>query len=233
MFNFNKDKEIKFIITDNSLEDIVPHPQPASHFIPQEYKKLERFVDGDLHKATIKTCIPFLDSLTAGYIIPFDQDYLVDPIEDDFSIIPANRKIGDIGAHDNVQLPKEWSKMIGKETGKFINKWLIKTPPGYSCLFVHPFNRFSEQRFEIIAGVVDTDTYVNLINFPFLLKKRDKQFLFKKVDPMVQLIRFKREKWKKWSGFYMERLHRKHLTMLGTKWVDKYKNFFWQKKHWK
>ena len=37
MFN----KEIKFIITDNALEDIVPHPQPASHFIPEEYKKCD------------------------------------------------------------------------------------------------------------------------------------------------------------------------------------------------
>ena len=37
-----------------------------------------------------------------------------------------------------------------------------------------------EPRFEIIAGVVDTDTYINLINFPFILHKRDKQFLIKK-----------------------------------------------------
>jgi|TARA_R100001594_G_scaffold108953_1_gene143716 hypothetical protein len=229
MFN----KEIKFIIIDKALEDIVPHPEPASRFIPEEYKKLERFIDGDLHKATVKTCIPFLDSLTAGYIIPFDQDYLVDPVENDFSIIPANREAGDVGAHDNFQLPKEWSKMIGKTAGKFMNKWLIKTPPGYSCLFVHPFNRFSDQRFEIISGIVDTDTYINAINFPFLLKKRDEQFLFKKGDPMVQLIPFKRERWKKWSGFYMERLHREHLTLLLSKWIDRYKNFFWQKKHWK
>ena len=55
-----------------------------------------------------------------------------------------------------------------KHAGKFINKWLIKTPPGYSCLFVKPLNHF-ETRFEIISGVVDTDTYINTINFPFLL----------------------------------------------------------------
>ena len=31
MFN----KEIKFIIIDKALEDIVPHPEPASRFIPE------------------------------------------------------------------------------------------------------------------------------------------------------------------------------------------------------
>ena len=229
MFN----KEIKFIIIDKALEDIVPHPEPASRFIPEEYKKLGRFIDGDLHKATVKTCIPFLDSLTAGYIIPFDQDYLVDPVENDFSIIPANREAGDVGAHENFQLPKEWSKMIGKTAGKFMNKWLIKTPPGYSCLFIHPMNRYKEDRFKIIEGIVDTDDYRTEINFPFILKKRDTDFLLKKGEAMVQVIPFKRESWKMWSGFYIEKLHKLTNLRLSSEWIDRYKNMFWNKKSFK
>ncbi len=75
------EKQIKFIATDKEMLDIWPHPRPASRFIPEEYKKLERFTEGNIHEPTVKVCIPFLDSLTAGYIIPFDQDYLVDPVE--------------------------------------------------------------------------------------------------------------------------------------------------------
>ena len=88
-------KKITFCATNKDMIDIWPHPKPASRFIPDEYKKLERYVEGNIHHPTLKTCMPFLDSMTAGYIIPFDQDYLVDPVENDFSVTPANRGQGD------------------------------------------------------------------------------------------------------------------------------------------
>jgi len=226
------DKKIIFCATKKEMADIWPHPQPASRMIPNAYRKLERFTNKDLHRATVKTCMPFLDSMTAGYIIPFDQDYLVDPIEDDFSIAPASRESDDFGYHNKTQLPPEWHKYTGENAGKFHNKWLIKTPPGYSCLFIHPMNRL-EERWKIIEGVVDTDSYVNVINFPFILKKRDEQFLIKKGEPMIQVIPFKRESWKMWSGFYIEKLHSKTLNLLNSEWVDRYKNRFWNKKSFK
>ena len=225
-------KKITFCASNKEMLDIWPHPQPASKFIPEEYKKLKRFKDNNLHSPTVKTCMPFLDSLTAGYIMSFDQDYLVDPVEDDFSVTPANREQNDFGYHNQTQLPEEWKKTTGNNAGKFHNKWLIKTPPGYSCLFIKPMNRL-EPRFEIIAGIVDTDTYINTINFPFILHKRDEQFVIKKGEPMVQIIPFKRESYKMWSGFYLEKLHSKTLNFLSSKWSDKYKTMFWSKKSYK
>jgi hypothetical protein len=225
------ENKIKFVATDGNMKDIWPNPKPASRFIPDEYKKLKRFKDDNLHDPTVKTCVPFLDSLILGYIIPFDQDYLVDPIENDFSVTPANKNASS-EFHDKEQLPKEWQKISGEKVGKFMNKWLIKTPPGYSCLFVQPMNRM-EERFDIIPGVVDTDTYLNLINFPYFLKKRDEQFLFKRGEPMVQVIPFKREPWKMWSGFYYEKAHSKILNILNNEWMDRYKKYFWSKKSFK
>jgi hypothetical protein len=213
--------------------NVWPHPQPASRFIPEEYKKLGRFTDNNFHAPTVKTCMPFLDSLTAGYIIPFDQDYVVDPIETDFTGWPANRKpLDDFGFHNKAQLPESWKKFSGDNAGKFMNKWLIKTPPGYSCLFIKPMNRI-EERFDIIPGIVDTDTYINTINFPFILRKRDKQFLIKKGEPMIQVIPFKRDSWKMWSGFYFEKAHAKILNILESEWMDRYKKWFWSKKSFK
>ena len=226
------ENKITFCAVREDMLELWPHPKPASKFIPDEYKKLKRLTDNDLHRPTVKTCMPFLDSLTMGYILFFDQDYLVDPTEDDFSVTPANREQTDFGFHNQAQLPKEWEKQTGKNAGKFHNKWLIKTPPGYSCLFVKPMNRL-EPRFDIIAGVVDTDTYVNTINFPFILNKRDEQFLIKKGEPMVQVIPFKRESYKMWAGYYYEKAHNKVLNLIQSKWIDKYKSFFWKKKNYK
>jgi|TARA_R100000030_G_scaffold83954_1_gene67034 hypothetical protein len=225
-------KKITFCATHSEMVDVWPHPQPASKFIPEEYKKLERFWQNNVHEPTVKVCIPFLDSLTSGYIIPFDQDYVVDPVENDFTVTPANREPTDFGFHDKTQLPEKWRKDAGDNAGKFINKWLIKTPPGYSCLFVQPLNRV-EKRWSIYSGVVDTDVYINEINFPFILHKRDKQFIIKKGEPMIQVIPFKREPWKKWSGFYPEKEHGKTLAHLKSIFVDRYKKLFWNKKSYK
>ena len=225
-------KKITFCAIDKEMVNIWPHPKPDSRFIPDEFKKLSRFYEGNLHDPTIKTCMPFLDSMTAGYIIQFDQDYVIDPTETDFSVTPANREEGGIDYHNKTQLPEKWHSTTGQAACKFINKWLIKTPPGYSCLFVKPMNRL-ETRFDIIPGVVDTDIYINGIHFPFILTKRDEQFMIKKGEPMVQVIPFKRESYKMWSGFYKEKAHKKTSNLLNSEWVDRYKKMFWQKKSYK
>ena len=227
------DKEIKFCPIDKDMRKVWPHPKPANHFMPEEYKKLERYKDGNLHTPTIKTCMPFLDAMGCGYIIPFDQDYIIDPTEKEFSVTPANKEKNDIGYHDKAQVPKEWHHKTGEYAGKFINKWLITTPPGYSCLFTQPMNRFGEDRFLLINGVVDTDNYINTINFPFILLKRDKQVLIKKGDPMVQIIPFKRESWKMSSKFYFEKKHQSTINLLNSKFMDRYKKMFWYKKSFK
>ena len=50
---------------------------------------------------------------------------------------------------------------------------------------------------------------------------------------MVQVIPFKREAWKMWSGFYYEKKHGQTLRLLLSEWSDRYKKFFWHKKSFK
>jgi hypothetical protein len=81
---------------------------------------------------------------------------------------------------------------------KIINPWIIKTPPGYSCLFVPPLNN-TDDRFSIIPAIVDTDTFPNEINFPIVIngdKYPTLDTVLKKGTPYVQVIPFKRDKWK-------------------------------------
>lgn len=74
---------------------------------------------------------------------------------------------------------------------KFHNYWTIQTPPGWSCLFVAPLNR-PALPVEILAGVVDTDTYASLINFPFIATGADGVHVIEKGTPLVQIIPFRR-----------------------------------------
>jgi hypothetical protein len=60
-FNTNK------ITFTSPLEDSCPHPKPATHFIPEAFKK---FQTEEYPNDTVKGCMPFLDTFTSGYIIP-------------------------------------------------------------------------------------------------------------------------------------------------------------------
>jgi hypothetical protein len=118
---------------------------------------------------------------------------------------------------------------------KILHPWKIKTPSGYSCLFVPPLNN-SDDRFSIIPGIVDTDAFPNEINFPIVING-DKypviDTIIKKGTPYVQIIPFKRESWKiklkprKTKDILNSRLFTP-LTLLNN-----YKSKFWKMKKFK
>ncbi len=71
---FSSSKKIKFIYPNSTQEvfkDI--HPVPISQNIPDWYKKLKHKINAK----TLKGCMPFLDSLTAGYLLKMPQDMLL------------------------------------------------------------------------------------------------------------------------------------------------------------
>ncbi|RUV52573.1 hypothetical protein EOA85_28405, partial [Mesorhizobium sp. M5C.F.Ca.IN.020.29.1.1] len=79
-----------------------------------------------------------------------------------------------------------------EKTCKFHNYWSIRTPPGWSCLFLPPLNR-PTQPFECVAGIVDTDRYAADIHFPFFATAPDGLYVIEKGTPLVQVIPVRRE----------------------------------------
>jgi len=249
------EKIIEFSSHENYFELKEDYPTPIKLNIPEWYKKLE-------HSAldrTIKGCIPFLDTLTTGYLLKMPQDLYLrhnviskndkgeefrDSFQtyglfDLFSVLQAkhlNLNSG-IDVHPIKQL--KGSPFIEKNKNlpfyKILNPWKIKTPKGYSCLFVPPLNN-ADDRFSIISGIVDTDTFPNEINFPIVVNG-DKypvlETLIKKGTPYVQVIPFKRDNWKikitprKQSEIQTSRL------FYGMKLLNIYKEKYWNKKLWK
>jgi hypothetical protein len=198
----------KFVLQD---QDII-RPYPAKKNVPNWYKQMSNYINNDIKNKTIKKCLPFLDTLTAGYIIPSSNDikFEVKEVEGkkDIFYVPngntvAQQKGINISTHlHNIYHPVE--QIGGKDSFlakknhnfnvfKFLSPWWIKTPPGYSCLFISPMNNENEN-YEIIKGIVDTDTQ-HEVNFPMFFKKIE-SFFIAKGDPVVQVIPFKRESWK-------------------------------------
>lgn len=181
-----KNKKIKFTSWLPELD--IPRPVPASKLVPNWYRKLP----GAAEKVeTVKKCVPVLDALTSGYMItlPVDvhfneetkrfwHDSPLDINSDHFAIQTQGVEIGD---------------EFDTQPHKWINNWLIQTPKGYSCLFVHPLNRM-DLPFRSFTGVVDTDRHPIIINFPFVMKKNFSGVI-PAGTPIIQIIPFKRDKW--------------------------------------
>lgn len=231
------DKKIIF----TKMHEVSDHylPKPASSIIPEWYKKTRPYHNENGKKeldtnfsvpATIKKCIPVLDSLSTGYIIPTYCDLWIKKNDQGDIVYVTSHNIN-IEFHPVLQAPYH-PKMNQYPYPKWINPWGIKTPKGYSCLFIPPVhggNKF----FTIAEGVVDTDSYSAPVNFPFVLNDTNFEGLIPAGTPMVQVIPFKRDSWKMDIGSE-EDIKNNNSTMLKLQSVffDRYKSLFWEKKRY-
>jgi hypothetical protein len=174
---------------------VIAEPIPAKSALPDWFRKLPP-VDAKHQNAfdnglTIKRCIPFLDAMTTGWVIPLAATVRLE-IKDEGRTVNAGWEFDKVmvSNHNAYQIaghPSEASPPC-----KFHNYWTVVTPPGWSCLFTPLLNR-PHTVFQVLAGVVDTDTYRSLIHFPFLPTAGDGTHVIEKGTPLVQVIPFKRD----------------------------------------
>jgi hypothetical protein len=227
--------QIIFTNTSN-MPDIDP-PQLSSKFVPEWYKNMESYTNGEKKPsgnggtgATIKRCMPVFDAIVSGYIITSPADVWVS-IKEDGSQFFEWSALGLISFHPIEQAPEHPARNEHAYP-KWMNHWSIKTPEGYSTLFVQPFHR--ESVFTIFPGIVDTDKYFAPVNFPMVINDPNFQGLIPKGTPIAQVIPFKRDEWESKIGAEQEFKEQINVTQkLSTTFFDRYKNMFRQDKTYK
>lgn len=176
-------------------EGVIPAPVRAKTALPDWFRKLPpvdtAHVSPTNSGLTVKRCMPFLDAMAAGWVIGLAGTVRME--------ISDNGKTVDCGwDFDRTLVSNHASHQVaGNPRGplppcKFHNYWTIRTPPGWSCLFVPPLNR-PNGVFEVVSGVVDTDTYQSEIHFPFFATGEDGLHVLERGTPIVQVIPFRRE----------------------------------------
>ena len=186
--------KIEFVCHPADL-GVIAEPIPAKSVMPDWFKKLPS-VDANHLTAvnnglTIKRCMPFLDALTTGWILPLGATVRLE-ISDGGRTVDAGWESDRVMVSNHAMHQIAGNPREPRPPCKFHNYWTIKTPPGWSCLFIPPLNR-SNGIFEAVAGVVDTDTYHSLINFPFLTTAADGVYTVQRGTPVVQVIPFLRD----------------------------------------
>lgn len=228
----SKDVNIEFFASQTHI-DAFPHPRQSSKFIPQYFKSLKPQISADPTSGTVKRCVPFLDALTTGYIIPLWSDVNIRASNGELTIkFPENLPMqSSLSPHSYEQIQNHplSDQPYGNVPLKWHNPWGIRTPKGWSCLFTSPLNHLQSQ-FKILDGVVDTDTYYNQVNFPFIWTGGDGDFVYPRGMPLVQVIPFKRTETKCSIVKQDEQKHASAGAKLGTALYNGYRRFFWHKR---
>lgn len=226
------------------------------------YMSGEKKPDGNGNTtATIKKCMPVFDAINAGYIIKTPVDVYVSQKEANYLNKDHFNKTGEeiyltkeeieekglakkipyyewpnfgiIEFHPIEQAPTHPNRNgHQKSYPKWINPWSIKTPLGYSVMFVQPFHR--DSLFTIFPGIVDTDKYTPPVNFPFVLNDINWEGMISAGTPIAQVIPFKRENWQMKVGGKENLVEQDKISnILKTRFFDSYKSQFRSSKEYK
>jgi len=279
-------KRTPLITFDTRLElyDSLPHPVVAHKAIPEWFKKIKPTVEKQelIEAGTVKRCIPVLDAVTQGFIIPLWADLQVKvykaydfknakgqivyttgslhpedllgtkPKDVDHTLVSYKEKkdLGicftmsefDLNGDEGILMDGHaWNQVgdlcdlkkfkFGQVLQKLINPWIIKTSKGYSIQIKNPSNNWSNE-ITLIEAVVDSDTYYNNINFPFVWTGKEiGEFVIPRGTPIVHIIPFKRKKYKMKVQLQNHNQLIKTNNMLKTKFYDSYKSLFWHKRN--
>jgi hypothetical protein len=173
---------------------IIAEPVPAKSVVPTWFRRLPGIDKSQLSATnngiTVKRCLPFVDALTAGWIVPLAAAVRLEISEGGRTVSAGwefDREM--VSNHNAFQVAG--SPYAPHPPMKFHNHWTIRTPKGWSCLFLPPINR-PNGTIEVLSGLVDTDIYRSPINFPFVAIAPDGVHTLEKGTPLVQVIPFRR-----------------------------------------
>jgi hypothetical protein len=188
---------IEFLIHPDDIE-VFKKPVPAKKKIPQWFKDIPTHTNTgrDPYGAipsTAKACLPLIDAMSLGFIIPMWCDVNIRSNKDCRLIEPSKPPYGGeaVSFHSVDQLGGKTSPTYPGPAIKWNSRVVIKTAPGWSVL-ITPCLNSDEKRFTCLSAVVDTDVYENYINFPAIWNVPDYDGIVAAGTPLVTVIPFKR-----------------------------------------
>jgi hypothetical protein len=225
----------KIVFTLDFGDEWIPkeyYPVPGVKAVPEWYKKMEtshakdKTNDHEVRSTqTIKRCMPVLDAITTGYVIKTHTDLYITNKDGVLNFEWSSDTKDTITFHPAYQLVNYKELDLPNGAPKIRNPWGIKTPRGYSCLFITPPHR-PACGITILEGVVDTDRYTNSVQFPFIV---DKDFVgtVPAGTPIAQVIPFKRDSFRMEIGEVEDRLKNDGVSrLLRSTWINGYRSKF-------
>jgi hypothetical protein len=179
-----------------AVEDkgVIAEPVPARSVLPAWFRRLPG-TDGEQLSATnngltVKRCLPFLDAMTAGWILPLAATVRLE-ITDGGRTVTAGWELDREMVSNHAAFQVAGNPDEPRPPMKFHNLWTIRTAPGWSTLFLPLLNRPTDV-VRLFSGLVDTDTYRSPVNLPFVAVAPDGVHTLAKGTPLVQVVPIRR-----------------------------------------
>lgn len=234
-----KSKKVFFIPGTKDSEILVEHPKPSNAYIPEWFKKMPK-EKSNMNKTgmdkTAKACMPFIDSLTSGYIqeLPCDLEIFNNGVDSFGNDLISYRWHGSIRPCSSRNEEAMSENVFPKFDGycnvelHWITNWEPQTPKGYSTMYHHPSNRL-DLPFYTLTGIIDTDSWSINGPLPFLIKKGFSGII-PVGTPIYQITFIKRENWVSEKTKYDENFIKKHIQNTKKVISGGYKRFYWNRK---
>jgi len=131
---------IEFLCAPQDLGVIAP-PVPAREALPDWFRRLAPVDKNHLsttdNALTVKRCMPFLDALMAGWILPLAATVRIE-IADKGETVNTGWDFDKTMVSNHHPYQVNGHPMQPRPPCKIHNHWTIRTPPGWSCLFIPP-----------------------------------------------------------------------------------------------
>ena len=220
---------------ESILEEYPNILSTAKSIMPEWYKKIPKWKNDEMFtfgvgiNKTLKQCLPFMDSLSCGYIVTLPYDIYIHQ-NDGSPYLAWNDKVSNPpGCREAIADPNllpfghspieyTWNPCVSFEV-----------PKGYNILIVHPLNRH-DLPFTTLSGIIDGGfvTQPNG-NFPFYIKEGF-EGVIKQGTPIFQIIPFKKEGWKSQMTKGLIQIGLKNTKSSNLVFNGWYKNNFWTRK---
>jgi hypothetical protein len=228
--------KIDFLPSNQQVSDNVSIPEPAKNLLPEWYKRsavkpLPLNVDeADSLPKGLKSCTPFLDALTSGYIQKTWCDIIIDFTDEVFTYRCGDNPLI-MESRKSVNLPI--SERFYPIEFAWLMPWIPKTPKGYSVMCTHPHNRI-DLPFTTLTGIIDSDEFnhVGFGKFPFYIERGFKGII-PAGTPIIQFTPFKRDDWDSTAQPYQHETQMKKEYSYFREYFSIYRNKFWKKKNYR
>ena len=175
------------------LVDKIPAPVAARRGLPDWLKTMPgKAPSADFGYAvdTVKQCPPFIDAMTAGFLMPLAADIVVKDGKFSWDWDPPPSTLGaytraPLAFHVGDQLAGTPFFEADRYAVKFINFWTVELPPGWGLLCTHPANRV-DLPFRTVTGLVHADNYFNFVHFPAQWIDATYEGVLKRGTPIAQ-----------------------------------------------
>ena len=197
VFTFWKQKEkpkIHWWSVIDGVDKVTPI-LPAKEFVPDWWKRVERFINKNHdQKGTVRNCPSFPEYINQGFVVPLWCDLHL-KIEHDKYEWQSPDKMFSFSSHGDEQF-RDYLPQHMKDNTSMVLKpacpWRVKTPPGWS-VWQLPMTYHYNPLFETLPGIIWSDIH-HEINQQMLMKQYG-EFVIKRGTPLAMYVPYKRNKY--------------------------------------